>query len=482
VWLAASVAGAEEPPPVVLRFDSILAATVQASRPDDEVLAARAAQVSSALEAALGAHNLLIPMSAVPSFDEQGYDATTYMVACPPGQYPGCALVVGRRAGAQWVAGGLLSRENGREWLSVTFIEVAESREVLAFDVIFDGTNDKTVLDGLAAVFDRILQGGFSQDDVRDLTDPGVLAEVSARREALVADAIRELAAYGAVQRTAQSLKPDRLSRAAVAEMDSAGDRPWVPLSLSPESWRRYTNSGLDLSTWKRRGRGCQGSLWFDGDVGGGQFPVSHRYEGKALLDDQTLQPVEMAALQETTSGSSLTARAALGFGVLPFLAVRGAVRVTSGVFDVVLDEDVVGQPVLPGSETDQPITTTAWGGGAVFVPFPRAPVRPRLEADLFAWRGRSLVPDGIGFPQFPAPWTVALDAGAGVEARLTDLLALHALMQGSFGVVGDVSEDAHTGAGQIDPALLPVLDGGARVGLGGVAGVTVRIPVLGSP
>lgn len=473
-------AAAQEPPPVVLRFDSILAATVQPAVADDEALARRATDLSRRLTSALGAHNLALDMATVPAFDTQGYDATTYMIACPPGQYPGCALVVGRRVEAQWVTGGVLHADNAGHRLAVSFIEVAESREVLAFDVRFDGTNDDAVLAGVAAVFDRILQGGFRQEDVRALEDPGLAAERAARREALVADAIRDLAALGAVQRSPrEALEPEKYSRAVVSEMDSAGDRPWLPLGLSPEAWRRWRNAGLDLQTWRARGRGVAGALCFDGAVGGGTMPVSHRYDGKALLDDQTLQPVEVAALQETTRGSSLTARGGLGFGVLPFLSVRATLALHSGRFDVALDEDVVGQPVLPGSETDQSITTTTWGGGAVFVPFPRASVRPRVEADLLAWRGRSLVPDGIGFPQFDAPWAVWLEAGGGAEVRLTENLVLHGLVRTTLGVLGDVSASAHTGAGQLDAALLPVAEGGARAGLGGAAGITVRVPVL---
>lgn len=465
---------------MVLRFDSIVVATIQPSIPDDSALLARAGTLAARLEAALAHHNLVVAMKDVPTFEQHGYAASTYMLACPPEQYPGCALVVARRGDLQWATGGVLTPTSQGDRLAVTFVDVRAAREVLAFDVVFDGVHDELVVAGIVGIFDRILQGGFTSGDARDLADPATLAIQNAAREELIKSSLVELATLGAVVRPNRlDLAPEHLSRLEIVELALSGEAPWKRVAMTPGEYRVFHNSGLDVQTWDRRRRGVFGAVLLDAGFIAGSSAAHHRFDGKALLDDITLQPIEVAQVQETTAGAGVSGRFAVGFGVLPWLGVNGTVGLHAARFTVDLDEDVVGQPVLPGSASEVPITTTSWGASATFVPLPRRALRPRAEAGVATWTGRSLVPEGIGFVQMKAPTAIWLEGAAGAEASLSEWVVVHALIRASLGVAGDRSETLHTGVSLLDPSLLPVASGGANGAIGGGAGLTIRIPLL---
>ena len=101
-----------EPAPAVFNADQVLITTFQGL---DEASKIDAPRLFELLSERFRASNDVVPMSSVPAFDVQGYDAATYMLGCPPGRYAGCELVLGAPTPcAPWAARSSTSRTSSR--------------------------------------------------------------------------------------------------------------------------------------------------------------------------------------------------------------------------------------------------------------------------------------------------------------------------------------------------------------------------------
>ncbi len=416
----------EPPPPVVLNFDTVMVAPVQPSSTDDPALVAAAVALTARLTAAIEARNAFVPLSDVPDFDDRGYDATTYAHACPPGQYAGCALVLGQRGSAQWVAGGIVLRDGDGFVFEGTFVDVENAREVLAYEMPVDLGGD--VFNQVADAFDRILRGDYALSDLRDIEDPAIRAEREAARDSAIRSSLADLANLGAVERpTAGDLSVTRLRSSDVAAMDRAGAQPWATVDLSRSVWRRWRNSGLPLDSWQRRADGRKGRIAVVASAAPGVGPWHERFDGEVLRDDSTLAALHVVEIQEVIAAPAVGWSVGAGYGLTPWLELGLRLDGFAGRIDVTLDEDVEGTPDLPGSTTSAAMSSTAVGGTAVIVPLVSHAVHPRVVLRGAHWTGRALDPGVADLVRLEAPTAWLAGTALGIEGRAADDVSVFA-------------------------------------------------------
>ena len=394
-------------PADMLSFDTVLVATVQ---PETEELLPEADRITGLLIDALSETNEVYTIEDVPDFDTRGYTGRRYMLACPAGDYAGCALVCGQRAESDWALGGTLIQLAGadvdadggplppRLQLTITFVDVRDNREVLSFAVDFDGDDDEQVIDGIGAMFDRILAGGFEEIDVRgDLDDPLIQAQLDRARQELIAQGLAELEeSLGVVERTVVegALEQPRVTREDLEEYEQRDDvPPWVQVGLSQQQYLRYSNSGLELRSWRIRNMGRQAQLVLRGLGGFGRGPYGHRFEGRVARDNSTLEPAHIEQVQEAVQAGQTTGFLEAGIGLLSWLEIGGHWGLRGSRFLVCMDEETVDQVNVTGNPSEAPVSSTELGGYVMLAPGPHWVARPTAYVGYAAWRGKTFQP-----------------------------------------------------------------------------------------
>ncbi|MFT4622121.1 MAG: hypothetical protein ACI8PZ_000777 [Myxococcota bacterium] len=390
-----------------MSFDTVLVATVQ---PDDETLLSEADRITDLLVDSLSQTNEVLTVADVRDFDTRGYTARRYMLACPDGDYAGCALVCGQRGEADWALGGTLLRLpsagedddgeplEGRLQLTITFVDVRDSREVLSFAVDFDGEDDADVMGGIGVMFDRILAGAFEELDVRgDLDDPAIRAQIERARQEIIAQGLTELEeSLGAVQRTVVegTLEQPRVTRAELEEYNQRDDvPPWVKVGLTQQQYLRYSNSGLQLRDWRIRAMGRQFQIVARAWGAFGRGPYAHRFEGRVARDSTTLTPAHIEQVQEAVQGGQTAGFFELGFGVLPWLEVGGHYGIRGSRFTICMDEETVDQVNVVGNPTESGVSGREIGGYLLLAPGPHWIARPTGYVGYAAWKGKTFQP-----------------------------------------------------------------------------------------
>lgn len=474
-------------------FDSLLVSPIQ---PLDEALGQRAAELERELRVRLEQVVLLVDIEEVESFRVQGYDARTYVQACPSGEYTGCALVVGQRAAADWVVGGTLTPlpddlfgTGPQQVLEIHFVDVRASRELLAFGVVVGGnTDDADVLDQVASVFGRIVDGAFEEIDIRgSIEDPKVAAQLERARAKVVAESLDQLEqAIGSIERpeVLREVQPPRITRRELVETyaDRDDTAPWERLSMTEQQYVRFRNSGRSLEEWRRRLRGRTGQVVIRAGFGTGGGPWGVNHEGQYLIgfDDQTqaFRTLEVVQHQELTRSPSTSFEGEVAVGLLPFLDVGFSVVSRSGKVTFRFDQETEGEPsfVAPISGTNA--QTFQLGPRLTLAPLPMQPVRPHVALGVSFWRGRGVPPDNEAFVRLEPPRTALLTVAPGVEASVGKQLDVFLRAVVDSRVAGRTLDERREG-----PELLlepPVPTGDPGLGIAVQAGVQVRLTVLG--
>lgn len=477
---------------IKLEIEQVMPIPVQAS---ERSLAADAEQIDRTMEAILGETQVLRSIDDVPRFEEQAYDARTYMASCPPGQYPGCMLVVAQRLDEiDWAIGGVLEPTDlgaGEKQLTVHIIDVNGSREVMAFGVVVGGaTNDSEVLRSVAGLFDSVVAGLAEEVDVRgDLDDPMAQEAFEDRRQRLIAASLAQLEQQlGEVIRediAMGRLEAPKLTRKDLEEYSDRDDTPpWQKLRMSRASYLRFENSGVSLVDWRRRLRGRLGQILLRANVGGGPGPWGLHHEGRWLrgFDVASGQFVDLAVrqYQEARYTGSSSLQLEVGFGVAPWVEVAGVFGLRNAPFTYRFKQDVDGEPAIPGRLNQTPGGTNEFGGRVQFVPMPTYQVRPTAHVGVFSWQGVGLSPDPP-LVDLAAPKATYLQLGAGAELSAGRYLNLFLRGHKNVQLAGTFFDELQQGeVNRLENFEEPLRD--ARMGWGIQVGFQVRISLLKDP
>lgn len=466
-----------EPPPdpgADLSFATILPATWQS---EDEGLEAEAARLQRRYAGALAQRFLTVPMADVPAFTD--YDAETYLLSCPAGQYDDCAALVGERADVDYVVGAVLSVTDDGPEAAVSYVRVSDTRELLRLRVPIRSRTEEAVLAGLVSVMEVVASGGADPVDVRELTG-GPDQEVADRVQVVASELAAFEAEAGTATRGAQRLTRDRLTVDEARELAGGeAEAPWQRLGLSRASWRRWKNSGETLIQWRERARGRQLTLLLHGTaIVAGAGPWVTRYEGWRALDDRTLDVYETFVLLDQERGAQRGWELGAAIGVTPWLdvGVWGGPRIDT--FRWRLVQVVQDQEPRPVDDQSKPVPTWHAGARVGLAPFPTLPARPTLHAGVWGWFGVARekvleVPPEL--PTLGRPWMLLAQVAPGAEVDVGRTIKLYARFHVDVPVAGRVAQqDLAGGAILTDRPEASVDDDG--VGLGGSLGAIVRI------
>ena len=498
-WLTVAGSGvaiaqeAPEPAPVsILELNTLLVAPIQ---PIAEGMDGEAARVTGLIEAQFSERHVILTIGDVPRFEAQDYGADTYVSACPPGKYSGCALVVGQRAPADWVVGGTLTTapedllaSDGDLLLTVYVIDVRGSREVVNFGVLVGAQqDDEAVIAKVAGVYDRIVQGALDEVDVRgEILDPKLEAQLKRRREEIAAETLLALEKeLGEVIITPPSaIEPERVTRESLREFDDREDAaPWVRLDMTEGQYLRYRNTGLELDVYRRRIRGRLGQVLIRLGLGGGKGPFGLHHEGRNAVgfDGTEFVIMQVDQFQEVRQASNSSLSAEVGIGVLPFLDVGFAMARREARFTFRFDQDEVGDPSFLEEPSADRGATFQVGGVATLAPFPLRQLRPTLTAGLFAWSGTSIAPADDLYERLESPRMLLMQAGPGAEVSAGRYLNLSVRALLDLPLSGSFMDSASSGApGTLENLEVPTGDYGP--GFLVEAGFQFRIGLLRDP
>jgi len=488
-WCA--VSWAQETPPVTFSFDILLVSTIQASSAE---LQPRADEVEALLRGQISQTVVVIDMAEAPRFSAQDIDARTYILSCPAGQYPGCIMVVGQRAGAEYSVGGTLEPAGGLDdgqVLTVHFVDVKSSEVVVSFGVTIGGERDVPVIAGVAALFDQIVQGAFDIEDLRgDLDDPAAQARITEARERLIAASLDELEeSLGELVRgdAIGIVEAPKLTKDDLEELRNTDDvMPWQRVGMKEREYLRFSNSGFTLAEWRRRSRGRFGQVLLGAGGGGGSGPFTVRHEGRYLksFDEATelFYVSQIDQFQELRNGTHAFFEGELSFGVASFAEIGAFFGGRSSPISYVFDQDREGEPSIVPSDTRGSFSTAYYGVRAGLIPFPVQGIRPTAHVGLAFWKGIAIPPELADFKDLPAPSLLYLQVMPGAELSAGKHLNLYARGVADIPVGGRFIETFTEGPDEAVQEPLQDLvtgEGSPSVGFGIQLGFQVRLTVI---
>lgn len=388
----------------------------------DPALNNEAARLTQLLQIHMLSRYNLATIDQVPPWPD--YNALVYLLACPQGQYSGCALVCGNRVAADWSVGATVTRGLQGVNATLSFVENQSAREAISFGVALHGTNDADLLRAVDTILIKLMSGAFAAVDLRRAeVDPAERARVEAARNGLLAASLAELEQQqGAVEREVlKAAGPTKIDKDELAEeyKDREEVKPWEAVGLSESAYVRYKNSGLPLDEWRDLAQGRAGSFILRAAIGGGSGPFGQEFDGRYAIDDD-LERAGVQQYQYVSSASHVHIDLEAGFGILPFLDVTGQFGYRNSQFNYLINQERVGAPVVVDSPRRNAYAT--WQAGARFaiVPMPVSNIRPSAHVGFAYWQGSSwdLAIDGTVTDLVPMkPMNqVLVQAGPGVE------------------------------------------------------------------
>ncbi len=427
-----------------------------------------------------------IPVSAAPDFGE--HSALVYLLSCPPGEYLGCAYVVGDRVEARYAVAGTVEAKAGGSLVHVTIIDVWESREALSFDAELGLGDDEAFAEGVAEVLVAVIAGREGRlDDIREMDDPD--AEVDTRDELELAR--QQLAALSAeigdvttlasrsgrgVERPEYTM--DDLSR----DTQTDAIKPWEQMGMAPGEYIKFKNSGLTVQKWRELSAGRRMQMFVR--VGGGyaQGPYSTRYSGWYAIDGNTFAVLEAKAWQAREAASGPAGSLWLGFGLHPAIEVDLGGGLHGGRYFMYIQQEIAGEDPIVRQPEDFAALNWWVGGRVLGVPLVTRKVRPVIGVGARYIRGEAtdqnqIVGGGTGLPMFEGNHLVSVQGILGGEATLGKSVDIYLHAPVDLIVAGTEAR-TYSGRDNIvgtlqsydDPAAAPIFGGGVE------AGVTVRI------
>jgi hypothetical protein len=483
MWLAVMVvfgwasSSARAQAPMMLELAPILVATFAV---DDALYEVDAEELQAEVESALGVGHLVMGMSDVPDFED--YTSTIYMQGCPPGQYVGCAFVVGGRVQATWViAAELTSGVDGQFEVLVSYIDVANSKLALEFTVEVDELSRGDFSAGVVQVMDSILAGDVRHLDVRgDLEAPVRQRE---EREAAIDVEGEELMTYdetlGELDRAEFDVRRERVDLADLDHFEGRQDgTPWDNLDLTKNAYKRFRNSGKDLEEWDDMMRGRFGQLVIGLGVDVGLAPYGQIFDSWYARDASSLAVVHQYVVQEQRSAMSTGVQASLALGLLPWVEVGAFGAVRSAAYQYRFQGQVADQPVNIQDPETTSATTYQVGARIGIIPLPTYPVRPTAHVGLSWWVGSKVTehvipPDLIAVQDKNIMMLLHFQPGFEVSAGRFLMLWGRANIDVPVGGVSLTYEEGFKVMTELPPTSP------AGVGIGGSLGVSVRAPLF---
>jgi hypothetical protein len=479
-------------------FFSLDAVFVSRFGAEPESLAAEAERIRALVAERLAEQHLVVPIEEIPPFED--YSAKVYLDACPKGELLGCAFVLGERAEADWVVTGTVRpgevavdlMESAGEGagsssdVNIAFVDVAQSQVLLSFDVNVTNENEAKFVQGVGDVLDRILEGAARLEDERgELEDEGAARERFEAEAEIAAQALSELEdELGVMAREdLERIEAPKLKRSDLDEYDDRDDAtPWERFDMTQAEFVRFRNSGKTVEDWRTLKKDRAGQLLLRVDASVGSGPFNEVYDGRWALDNQTLQVVETQSYQEVVKGSSLVANLEVGVGILPYLDAGFVIGTRSSNYDYLFYKEVVGQPDDPGEFDSSIVQSLQMGGRATFAPMATYPARPSVSAGVMYWKGVTMDsvidPTSVPVESLAAPWVLMVQVAPGAEVRMSKAIVLFTRAQVSIPVAGDRVQTAQSGVASLTNRGTP--SGATGIGIEGVAGVQVRVNLLG--
>ena len=405
-----------------------------------------------------------------PEFGE--HSALVYLQSCPPGDYVGCALVVGQRMGAQYALTGTATETARGNRVDISVIDVGNSRESLAFSLDVETGDDEIFVTGVVDLVVAVIEGetGISED-VRDEDNSAELREAQREMNSELADQLNELKGELGDVSEVESLRGGSVDRPKYTiddlsdELESEGSKPWERLGMTPSEYMRYKNSGLSINQYRQSALGKQGKFFIRGGGGFVRGLINTEYYGRYALESAGLTTVETYAWQSAVDGNGGSVGAWLGYGLTPLLEIDLGIGLTSGTYYVGIFQDIVARedpndPTSPYVISDEDPRErneynggTTWFGGRVIAGFfPASNVRPVLGGGVL-YTLHSSIPElpPSDLENFGRSSTLHAQVLGGVEASAGNLFDFYALLPVGILVGGNVSDSSATGQDILD-------------------------------
>lgn len=474
----------------VFRLDPVF---VSVFRAYDERLAPRARAIEAGLVDALEARHLVVPLDQVEPFED--YSAEIYLDSCPRDRGPGCAYVIGDRAGADWAVSGLLvARDADAVVIETSVLDVRGARAVVRFQVrIADDADRVDYASAVADLIDRLAAEGTDPAELRD--DPH---GTSRRTEAERAAAEREMLSASLdslegelgeldIQERGGAIEPPKLTDADLKRYrEQEGATPWERYDLTAGQWQRMRNAGQDLVEWRGRLRGREGRVMVRLGLSGGSGPWEVQYDGRWVVDAAEGEVVEVDAHQQIVSGRGGAADLEIALGLTPHVDVALVASSRLGTFQYLLHPETLGNARQPNEPERAPVGSAMIGARGTVAFMPTSMVRPTAAAGLGLWLGPGLdqVVDTSTVPEvdpLSAARAVLVSLGPGVEAQASPAVQLFARLDLVVPVGGARLVEGGYGGGDL---VYPGEPSGSW-GLGVVAGAGIQAsfgPLWGKP
>lgn len=481
LWTAStlSVAHAAETEVLVPTFQSTDASTDQAAE-----------RIRLAVERAVDAEpeTSILGIASVAAVGDLA--AIDYSESCPPGEYVGCAFVLGEAGRVSLAVAGVVSPgEDGHVLVEVHVVDVQQSVDLISFVGDYDPTGgDESFATTVAAVVGSAVRGEVKAGgDIRaaaPILDAGRAEKQAAARQ--LEQLQREIGGSTDVgdANVGEFVREKYTTNDLADDMQTDGAKPWDRLGMSAQEYLRYKNSGMNLLEWRTRQLGRKGQVLIRGVAGFGRGPTSGYYYGREGLSAEDLRVVETYAWHSMVDGNSGRAGLEVAYGVMPELEVGLQFGWTAGRYTVDIRKITEDQFVTP-REPDEAAGGNTWFGGQVlYAPFPVLPVRPVAGLSFTSLRGTDIASlydlSATELPSFDRPNSLRLGFVPGVEARIAQRVDVFLHVPLHFSIGGNTGDEQKTGAGvltQSDLNEAPAALGSVYAGV--QAGVQVRL--LGS-
>jgi hypothetical protein len=481
------------------QLNSVLVAGFEADQP---FLEAEAKRVEGLVYTVLGQSYIVQGMADVPAFTD--YSADVYLQSCPDGQYIGCVFVIGGRAKTDWTVGGSVRAVDGGYQVLVSFIDVAQAKLVLEFDVVLDGSNDAVFQEGVLKVMDSLIAGEVQELDL--LADAEAEAEAK-RVEEERERAARQFAVDSAYEedevpvedlRRGESGEDAEVStgdggRVTDADLEALEERggitPWERAGLTRGQYRLYRNSGVKLRDFKERLRGRKGELLIRLSMQVNSGPWGQRHEMWYVQDNeadpnniQAGDIPDQAAVQAQSRTLAFGGQFEIGVGVLPWLEIGLFGGIRQGTYDYRFYRELLGfEAAVPDLE-GVPVRTYQGGLRIGAVPFPAYPFRPTFHVGGSYWTGTKLssvvtpLPSYLLSSEMRPNNMVLLHVQPGAEVSLGKWVVLWTRFDLDIPILGRTSQVFNRGDGTLSARPDPTSNAG--IGIGGSLGLMVRVRV----
>ena len=461
----------------------VLVPTFQSSdaRTDDTAEGVRLA-VEQAISSSLDTR--VVPLSSVPAVGE--LDAVNYSESCPPGEYVGCASVLGEAGRVSLAVAGVVSpSEEGGVLAEIHVVDVQQSVDLISFVGEFDpvretGSFARTVAAVVGAAARGEVKAGGDIRAAAPVLNPDRAEKQAAGRQ--LDQLQKEIGGSADVgdANVGEFVQEKYTTNDLANDMQTDGSKPWDRLGMSAKEYLQYKNSGMNLLEWRQRQVGRKGQLLMRAMAGYGTAPSSGKYYARQGLSEDDLAVIETYGFHTMVDASAGRAGLEVAYGVLPELEVGLQAGWTSGRYVVDIRKITEGQVSNP-REPDELANSGTWLGGQVlYAPFPVWPARPVAGLSFTTFRGQPitshyLIEDGL--PEFDRPTSLRLGFVPGIEARMGEHVDVFLHMPLNFAIGGQTGDKMKTGAGVLTPSELGITADPLKSVYAGVqAGIQVRL------